>query len=329
MRPSSPAEPSRPKLSELDTFLVQCIRAKPKIRFGGIVKAAREARGVPRTTAARHLARLVRWGEVMLLPERAYIVGEPDAPGARAVVEVRWYNVVVVIRPNGDARIVSDEELRMAAGRLDHIEFNHPKPPKQFVVWTTIPGKLSTLPPSESPSGLPVHRIDFTTPLTARDATWQRVSVSVEWPSWYRMAGPESRASSKRNRPGAFDELQSIEIASLGRRFERRLTPDARVRLQVVFPECYPLRGVRCRVRFHSETDRIDQSEEDRVIRLSTEADGPYGLKKFGTTITLTVPKPMLDRHYTIEWRLPTGAQYRRWQSALLRNTSRLSGRAE
>ena len=301
------------RLSELDAFLIDYIHANPKIRFGRIVDAARAERNIPRTTAARHLARLVRWGEVTLLPDRTYIAEDTDQPGARAVVEVRWYNVVVIIRPNGNARIISDEEIRLSAGRLDHIEFNHPKPPRQFLIWTTVPGTLTRRAAAANPSGLSAHRVEFLTPLTARDRTWHRVCVSVEWPRWYRMSRPAGRASGSRSPTNLATELQSVEVASLGRRFERRLAPDARVRLQVILPDGYPAGRLRPQVRYHAETERSDVAEEHRIRQLGRRENGLEGLHRYGTTFTLSVPQPLLDRHYTIEWKLPTSGEYRRW----------------
>jgi hypothetical protein len=180
-RPPPDLDPHRPSHSALDAFLLDQIRQTPGVRFGAILRAAQAARGTPRATAARHLSRLVKWGDVTLLPNRTYLVGEPDAPGARAVLEVRWSNIAVIIRPDGGARIISEEELRVVAGRLDHLEFNHPKPPKQFLVWTTAGGRVSQVPAFDAPSRLAMHRIDLASPLTARNSTWHRVCVSVEW----------------------------------------------------------------------------------------------------------------------------------------------------
>jgi hypothetical protein len=321
-RPPTEADASGSGLSDIDSYLIDHIRANPGLRFGALVRAAYEARDVPRTTTARHLSRLVRWGELILGPERTYIVGEPNDPTARTVLEVRWYNVAVIIRPNGNARIVSEEELRVVAGRLDHIEFNHPKQPRQFLAWTTAGGRITYLPAFDAPSRLSMHRIDFQAPLTARRSTWHRVCVSVEWPAWYRMARPPTGRGLAARTDSAW-EFQSIEVGSLGRRFERRFSPDAMLRLQVVLPDGYPVGKTRCRVRFQTETDRIDVSEERRLAQLSKDELREDGLRRFAQTFTLTVPMPVLDRHYTIEWTLPRSADRRRWLAAQRRKMMR------
>ncbi|HZY69531.1 MAG TPA: hypothetical protein VFF67_00940 [Thermoplasmata archaeon] len=226
------------------------------------------------------------------------------------------------IQPDGNARIVSEEELRVVTGRLDHMEFNHPNVPRQFIVWTTVAGQTSKVSAVNAPSRLSIDRIDFASPLTARDSAWQRVCVSAEWNDWFRMAQP-STARGQSATTQLQTEYQSIEIASLGRRFERRLTPDATIRLQVILPDRYPVRGARYHVRFHSETDRVDPIEEKRLGQLARDDWRQAGLRDFGSTFTLTVPRPLLDRHYAIGWDLPTIEQRRAWLAELRRTLVR------
>jgi hypothetical protein len=299
--------------SELDSFLIERIRSSPGVRFGAIVRAASAERKVPRSTTARHLSRLLRYGDVTLLPDRGYHIGELSSTSGRALLEVRWYDVVAFVLPDGSARMVSQEEWRVVSGQLSHIEFNHPVPPRQFLVWSTAPGRIARIPAIRAPSRLSMDRVDFTTPLTARRSTWQRVCVNVEWPAWYRMARSPAASGGRPTRSEPSREFQSIQVPSQGLRFGRRLTSDAQLRLQVVFPAGYPIGPARSRVLFQTEPDRNDPAEEGRLAGLANDEVRRDGLRRSGTTLALSVPRPLVDRHYTIEWALPTAAERRGW----------------
>ena len=325
MEASAPADyqPSGREPSDLDSYLIERIRSEPGLRFGAIVLAAATERRVPRSTVARHLSRLLRFGDVALLPDRGYVIGESSSSSGRALLEVRWYDVAAFILPDGSTRMVSHEEWRVVSGQLAHIEFNHPVPPRQFLVWTTAPGRISRIPANRAPSRLSMDRIDFPSPLTARRSTWQRVCVNVEWPLWYRMSRPPAAPGSRTARGELLREFQSIQVTSQGLRFGRRLTSDAQLRLQVIFPAGYPLGPARSRVLFQTEPDSHDSAEERRIVGLTGDEVRREGLRRSGTTLTLSIPRPLVDRHYTIEWTLPTAAELKRWRAAYRKKVSR------
>ena len=240
-------------------------------------------------------------------------MGPSPGSNLRALVEIRWYEVSVIIAPDGSARMISEEEWRVVSGQLEHVEFNHPKRPRQFIIWCTAPGRLSRLPASQGPNLLSVDRIDFLSPLTARHAEWVRTCVNVEWPAWYSMAAPDSVKTRQGAAAGRAREFQSIDVLSHGRRFSRRLAANAILRLQVMFPAGYPVGRVRSRVVHQTETEHSDDVEGKRLNDLSRDESSQHGLRRFGRTMTLSVPKPLPDRHYLIEWDLPTAAQRRKW----------------
>jgi hypothetical protein len=313
-RGGTASEVPDPRVGPVESFLIRHVRANPGVRFGAIVHAAQAAQHVPRRTAATHLARLVRFGELILLPDRTYVVGDPSAPAARAIVEIRWYSVMIVVSPDGTARLFQEREFRVVSGQLDHIEFSTPRPARHFIWWCTATGTSSRISALRSPSHMATDSFEFAPPLVARRAAWQRLCVSLDLPQWFRMAYTPSAA--QRSRDARDDPTlvsESIEVPSQGARFGHQLAPDAQLRLQMVFPERYPIGPTRCRVRFQMEPGRIDSVEEQRLARLRVDESHQDGLRQFGSIFTLSVPQPLLDRSYELELGLPTVAQRTRW----------------
>jgi len=313
-RAAPDSEASDSRAEPVESFLLRHIRENPGLGFGAIVQAAQAACNVSRATAALHLSRLVRFGDVSLLPDRIYLIAEPGAPAARAIMELRWSDATVIIHPDGSARHIIQQEFRVVSGQLDHIEFGHAKPLRQFIWWCTAASRASRVPATQAPSRLSTDYIEFAAPLIARKAAWHRFCVAEEMPPWYRMACPQrvaSRHVAARDEPT--HEAESIELPSQDRRFGRRLTSDARLRLQMVFPEGYPVGPARCRVRFLTEPGLIDSVEELRLASLGADQGHQDGLRRFGSTLTLSVPRPRLDREYEITWALPTLTQRDRW----------------
>jgi hypothetical protein len=317
-----------PGASHIELFLLRFVRSNPGLRFGALVKAAQAGRRVPRTTTARHLARLVRLGDVTLLPDHTYVLGQSSTAPGRPVVEVRWYEVTSVLRPDGSARIFTEEEWRVVSGQLDNIEFTHPKPTRQFVWWCSEAGQLARIPAQRSPSRLAMHRIEWDRPLNPRKSSWERICVSRDLPRWYRMvreAGPEGR-SPPSGEPLS-QESDSVGLPSHGRRFGVRLAGDAHLRLMVVLPDGYPVGPIRCRVRFQAESGRTDTAEEHRLAKLGTDPWHQDGLRRFGPTLTLSIPQPLLDRDYQIEWALPDRTRRNLWLAGQRRALVALAGR--
>ncbi|MCI4323945.1 MAG: hypothetical protein L3K03_08035, partial [Thermoplasmata archaeon] len=301
---------------QIETFLVRHIRANPGLGFRDLVQAAQLVCHVSRATAARHLSRLVRFGEVALRPDRTYSLAEPTAPAPRPIVEVRWFDLDLLIRPDGTARAFEQREFRVVSGQLDHIEFTHPKPMRQFTWWCSTPAHMSTIPSIRSTTRLSTHRFEFATPLTARSSAWHRIQIAVETPVWYRMAyDPGHRAPRVPLPNEPSKESESIEVPSHGHRFGQRLAPDAHLGLHIVLPKGYPIGPARSRVRFLTEPGRVDLAEQLRVAKLKEDEWHQDGLRRFGTTFTLSIPRPKLDRHYEIQWTLPDPTHRARWLS--------------
>jgi hypothetical protein len=317
-----------PGLAEIDSFLIQHIRDNPGTRFGAIVQAAQSSRRISRAAAAKHLSRLVRFGDVRLLPDHTYIIGESTASTSRATTEDRWLNQVVIIRPDGSARLVLEQEFRVVLGQLDHLEFVDPKAPRQFIWWCTAAGHLTKLAAMRAPTRLPTHNLGFTIPLTARNPAWQRVCQNLDLPHWYRMAySPRPRSSTSRGRGEPEHESESITYLSQDRRLGHRLTSDAHLRLQVVLPEGYPVGPARFRVHFVTEPGVVDSAEEMRLAKLGDDESRQEGFRRAQGILTLSVPRPRLDRRYEIEWTLPTTTERSRWLTAESRRLSGLARR--
>ncbi|MCI4324141.1 MAG: hypothetical protein L3K03_09075 [Thermoplasmata archaeon] len=306
--------PARSREEDVGPFLLQYVQANPGLKFGVILRAAQAARNISRATAARHLSRLVRFGEIVLLPNHTYTVGGAPASTTRAMLETRWYDLTVVVQPSGSTQVLIQEEFRVSFGQLDHLDFGWAKPIRKFSWWCTTPGHVSQVPAKRAPSGIPTRRIEFSSPLTARKPEWQRYCLIAHLPDRHRMSyRPKTGA---RGVPMARErvwETESIDFSSQDRRFGQRLTPDAHLRLQVAFPEGYPIGPVRSHVRFQTEPDLVDAFEEFRLAALAKVEWHQDGLQTFGSRFILSVPRPLSDRHYEIEWAIPTAAQRDRW----------------
>lgn len=315
---------SSPLEGPVDSFLIRHIRTNPGLGFGAVIQATQLACRVSRAGAARHLSRLVSLGDVTLLPDHTYAATEPTALSGRAVTEIRWSDRVVLIHPDGSARILQQREFRVVSGQIDHFEVDHSRGGSQFIWWFTVAGHVSRVPSSHTPTRVSKHRFELATPLTARKSTWIRVCMSEELPKWYRMeATPNATARAPPVPSSQSCGSDSIGISSQAPRFGNRLTPDAYLRLEVVLPEGYPVKSARCRVHSRTEPDRFDSAEEVRLAKLGEAEWRLDGLQRFGSAFTLSVPQPVLDREYEIEWTLPTTDQRRRWLDAQPRRGAR------
>jgi hypothetical protein len=300
---------------DVDSVLIRIVRARPGLEFGNIVRVAQVDHRIPRTTTARHLARLVRFGDLTRLPNRTYITSDSAPSIPRAVLEVRNYGMIIVIHPDGSARTFMQQEFRVVTGQLDHLEFFTISSVRGLSWWCSAAARGSRIPRSRSPTGQPSLRVDLQTPLVARKASWQWIYAEGDFREPYRMAFNPTGAATKGAAPGAPTELEWIRINSQGPRFGRCVHADAHLRLQIVFPEGYPVKSTRCGVRLETDTTRTDLAEEARLAKLAEDEWHQDGLQRSRTAVTLSVPRPLLDRRYEIEWGLPTTRQRDLWLS--------------
>jgi hypothetical protein len=302
--------------ARIASFLTQLVESNPGLKFGAIVRAAQVSCRVSRATAARQLARLVRFGDLVILPDHTYGPGGSDGDRARAVVEIRWQDMLVTILPSGAGRVFHHREFRVVSGSLEFLDFAFIKRPTQFSWWLSAPGRLNRAPRAVAGAPMFAYRIDLESPLSSRDAAWHRLLVSGEIRDWFRMdRGPEKGPRA----PSAAEELGSEFLCTVlplhARVYDQRVAPEAHLRLQVALPERYPVRAPRPRVTWQTNPDRADATELLRLRAATAAASHQDGLRVSSTTFTLSVPQPRLDRRYCIVWDLPTTAQRRRWLS--------------
>jgi hypothetical protein len=321
---------SDPDLGPIESFLTRHLRANPGLGFGAIVRAASSECGISRTTAARYLALLVRYGEVSLSPDRRYYAQGADVPMARPVVESRWYGETYTIFPDGSAIQVMEQEFRVTAGRIEHLELSYPRAPREFDWWSTLAAKASRVPASRDPNRLYTVRLDLAQPLGARDPQWHRLRASAELPHWCRTAqGPLHSRGAFAKPEVVTNASAAVSTPSQSARFGERYTPDGRIRLEVNFPEGYPVGASRLHVRYELESQKIDPVEEKRLRALQEDPWRQEGFHRVGSKLILSVPSPILDRTYEIEWELPTVAAWNRWRESQGRRWKTLApGRA-
>jgi hypothetical protein len=314
--------------ASVESYLIKHLGANPGLRFGALVHAAQTACHVSRITVARHLARLIRFGDIAQLPDHTYCVVEPTAPTQRSTLEFRRSEETYLVLPDGTARDFIHEEFRVNSGKLEHMELNVARSPRMVDWWSTTPSQISDVASIHTPTRMFTLYFEFAKPLIARNATWQTICWSMDLPDWYRMSyASKARSHSARIRHELATEAESIHFASEAPRFAQRLSADALLRLQVVFPLGYPIGPARSRVVFHSEPKRIDTAEDARLMKLSEDDSHQDGLRRIGSKLVLSVPRPRLDRIYKIEWALPTTTQRNRWLSAESRRLSKLMQR--
>jgi hypothetical protein len=317
------AEDPFPRSRPVEAFIATYVRSHPGSAFGVLIQALRTEFGVSRSTAARYLSDAVRYGEVARLPDQTYVASGLETYSTRPVVEVRRHHEIFLVAPNGRVTAFLEEEFRVVSGRLDHIEVRLPRVPRNPDWWLSWPARASGVAPDNTPESVYTIRHDFFRPLTPRRTEWQQLYASFGAPHSYRMARSDRTlpsTSDPRRDPAYASE--AIEVRSELPRFRRRLAPDAHMRVQVVLPDGYPIGSIRCRVFLQTESNRRDLLEEERVVRLTKEPASRDGLRRAGSIIVLTVPRPKIDRVYWLEWELPTRVQRNRWlanQSARLR----------
>jgi len=310
---SDPADPGRDN-SPLSSFLTAFVRTNPGLKFGPIVRATQEAFHVSRATAARQLARLVRFGDLAQLPGRTYVAGGSSGAVARAVVEVRWQDQFIVVQPNGTGRFFHQREFRVVSGQLEFIDFTFPRRPRGFSWWLSGGAKLDRTLSGVASSPLNSYRLDLEAPLTSRSPVWRRLAVSAEMEDWFQMVLlPTETPASRRGRIPLRTEFICHVIPAQARVYEQKVSPECHIRTQIVLPSQYPVGRPRAAVTWQTNPDRSDSAEATRVESAAREEWHQDGFHRSGTTFTLSVARPKLDRRYCILWDLPSAAQRSRW----------------
>ncbi len=304
-----------------ESFLVDFVRTHPALRHGAIIRAAQDSCGVSRATASRHLTRLVRFGDLTLLPDRTYVSGDSGAPPGMATMEVRWQERSVIVLPDGSVRIFSQREFRVISGEISFLAFPLSKPPSRFAWWSPVPARLSKVSPKAASGGHLTYYFTLERPFNAKSPAWNFFPLYFDVPRWYRMG--QARRFRSRAGPAASDvssEFESIEVLSEAPLFRQRFSPDAHLRLLVALPHGFPAGRVGLRVRLRSDPYACDRVEESRLARLSEVESTQEGLRRVGEVLTLTVPQPLLDRHYELFWELPTDEQRAQWMKGSVRS---------
>jgi hypothetical protein len=191
--------------------------------------------------------------------------------------------------------------------------------------WCTRASRVSEIAAMNSPDRLPSTEIHLEPPVSARESTtWQRYALSMEYPTLFHMS--HSAGAKGRRAVGAGDrvyESASISTESEGKRVGYRLTEGAHLVLRVELPVGYPVGPARSRVRLQSRPSQEDALEEERLKLLAGDASRCDGLHRFGSVFLLSVPQPLLNRVYEIEWVLPTTAQRASWIASERRRLAR------
>lgn len=313
----SESDGTRNAARSIDDYLIAYVRSHPGRRFGDLVRAAQTDLRISRRTCAWHLARLVRFGDLEVGADHAYAIGNPSAPNSLPIVELRWYDQLHVIAPDGTTDYHVTREFRLLSGRMEHMEVYFDPPARLFSGWSSEPSQYRPVSADEASTGRPAYFIEFAHPLDSRDPRWHRVcftaEIAGEHPRFYDPA-PSGRGG--RLAPTDPKDRAWIQVPAQDVRFGRRLTSDSILRLQVALPPGYPVGRPRLRVRLLAQLDRFDAAEETRLARMTEGAWNHGGLRRLGSILTLVVPQPLLDRRYEIEWNLPSRSRYETWRGA-------------
>ncbi len=306
---------------ELESYLLQRVQRYPGTRFTEIVTAARERYRVSRATVARHLSRLLKFGDIRMSPAGGYVMGNLSGPDVRPVVEIRRIEEIIFVRPDGSLRSLLHHEFRVVRGTLPYVETAFRRSPRQLNWWCSVG---SALPPVvvRKPESL-YYQLRFEPALTAKTSVWQNTWMNLDMPRWYRMVRPAgSRAPGRAESTRSSTEMESIGTFGEGRNFASKPFSDAYLRLQVIFPDGYPAGASRSKVSVLS-SPQSDLAEEARLHDLERDARGVEGLRRWGSSFSMTVRDPVPDRFYEVWWDLPSPAQYRRWLAQCRRHAVR------
>jgi hypothetical protein len=308
---ASASDASEAEKNPVDRSLSRYIRTNPGQRFRSIVRASEAECGVSRATVARHLAKLVRFGDVGILPNRTYFVTGQAKDVGRPTVEYGDFSSTILIRSDGSSYEEMRRKFRVVSGHLGHFELTNPVTPHYIEWFSSVPARSVSSNNSPSSGFMSPFGLEFRKPITGRVADWQVLQCFGEIPRSYPMV--ESHGA--RQRPGVVVRTASagIYVPSEGPRLHSHLSKDAVAQLQVLFPPRYPIGRSRVRVQYLTERRMVDAAEEDRLKRLSSDPWQTAGFRKLETGLILTVPGPLRDRRYLIEWTLPTDQERNEW----------------
>jgi hypothetical protein len=299
--------------SNVEATILDYIRAHPNCRFQNIVSAVRSAHGASRATVARHLSKLLRFGEVTDV-RGSYTCVDHSIQPIWTHAESRRTTYTVFIHADGSSWEEQVEEFRVRFGQVRSIHGMSDAPNAHLQLWASPPHRVSRITSSTPSRRLPEVFIDFDPPLTARDAQWETISLASDHRHRYRMY--RTAPASTRAVPSAIPPGRELEDASLLAPAITHHAPHeagASLLFRVVLPPAYPFRSPRFLVQLEESALEIDPTEQARIQRLSRERRGSYGFRLFGSTLSLIVPDPLFDRRYVISWGLPTHAEYTRW----------------
>ncbi|MCI4322572.1 MAG: hypothetical protein L3K03_00870 [Thermoplasmata archaeon] len=303
----------------IEAFLLQYVRAHPESRWQDIVSAACGGLRVSRSTVARQLKRLVQFGDLAVLPNGRY--SPPEAREARSpiLIETRLWEWTTVVHGDGSAWEHETREFRVLAGRVSRYRLNFNGPFQNLQWWFSSPTQLRWLPVGSQEPRLPVAEFTFDPALSARDARWERLSRGNDAIHRFRMyQGAVTPFSTDRSSATSPYEFESVGLEGLpipGRSGPPEATPLLRVHL--VLPQGYPFHGADFMVHAVGDVRRVDAEEQARIVHLEKNSGGQDGFLVHGSTFTLSIPAPKLDRQYVVRWGLPTRPQYERWLDSL------------
>jgi hypothetical protein len=306
-------------LSRAANFLLRYLDGNPGQRFGPLVRAIVARSGLSRATVAHHLAELVRLGDVARRADGTYVVARGGTPVGRPVLEVKWQERVYHLYPDGRAVEFLQQEFRVVWGRLEHLEFIFRTAPGSYVWWSSWRSRARSvaIAPRDPPSGL---LFEFQEPLTPRDPSWQRFRLTLELPGFSQMSqlGVNRPVSNSPKESPLRESVFTATPSSMLWMQQRFATP-SHLHLEVHFPQRYPLPDTKPLVRYETELRHSDSEELDRLTRLSSDPAGQNGFRRAGSAVSLSVPSPVLDRRYEIQWTLPAASPSARWRNGPIR----------
>jgi hypothetical protein len=295
-------------------FLIQYLTDHPNSAFGQAVAIARSEFGVSRTTVARHLATLVRLGELRV--ERGvYSIPEPTGAGTNFErdCEFRHLDSVEVVQPDGSVWAHQGVEFRVKYGQLRRLCLLGDTPFENLRPWCSTPIRLRWV-PGELPRRPQRACIEFTPPLRALDARWVRLVHSHEFPHRFRMYREADLVPGAARHPA--DLSEEFEDTGVPQSFSRGDESEglgSLFALRIILPKGYPFRAPAYHIFAPGPEVRSDPVERKRVQRLTEQKGGYLGFRVDGSALSLVVPDPVPGDRYLIRWSLPTHQIYRQW----------------
>jgi hypothetical protein len=223
--PSREAESPAPNIDE---YLREYLRRNPGSHYTVLLASTQQDCAVSRATVTRHLARLLRFGEIVRRTDHSYELRGPAADRARPLLEVRWRDETTIIHPDQSARVTREQEFRVVSGELRHFNFDLPRPYRNVTWWCTVPSALHGMTSTEVQEPRGTHRVEFTPPIGSRVREWHRFLMAHESLRRRRSSADPDR-SRRATAPGLGPEGTPLATESVGPRFTPRHRPGKRV----------------------------------------------------------------------------------------------------